>query len=316
MSNKQNLSNPIESLLEKQSMVLLDGALATELESYGCELDDPLWSAKVLLEKPEAIKDVHASYYRAGADISITASYQATTDGFAQRGLSEEEAVTLIKKTVTLAGEARDEVWRENLERPRPLTAASVGPYGAYLADGSEYSGHYGVTDQVLFDFHQPRIQALVEAGADVLAVETLPSLQEAKVIGSILQEYPSASAWISFTLKDGQSISEGTPLKEVASALEGNTHVAAIGVNCAPLEHAAEALQELNRCSSKPLIVYPNSGEDYDPETKTWHGSASRLDFHEQSKLWYEHGARIIGGCCRTTPAHIKKLADMWKSE
>ncbi|MBN8235197.1 homocysteine S-methyltransferase [Halobacillus kuroshimensis] len=315
MSNKQNRSNPIEALLEKQSVVLLDGALATELESYGCDLDDPLWSAKVLLEKPEAIKAVHASYYRAGADISITASYQATIDGFAKRGLSEEEAVTLIRKTVTLAGEARDEVWKENPERPRPLTAASVGPYGAYLADGSEYTGHYGVTDQLLYDFHQPRIQALVEAGADVLAVETLPSLQEAKVIGSILQEYPSASAWISFTLKDGQSISEGIPLKEVAEALEGSRQVAAIGVNCATLEHAAEALQELGRYSTKPLIVYPNSGEDYNPETKTWHGSISRLDFHEQSSIWYEYGARLIGGCCRTTPAHIKKLAEIWKS-
>ncbi|MCF6411322.1 homocysteine S-methyltransferase [Pseudalkalibacillus salsuginis] len=315
MPNQTNQKpNLIEAILRKQSVLVLDGALATELESYGCDLNDPLWSAQVLIEKPEAIKRVHAEYFRAGADCAITASYQATIKGFAERGLSERESVELIQKTVTLAKEARDEVWQEDQTRVKPLVAASVGPYGAYLADGSEYGGNYGVTEETLLTFHRPRVEALVEAGADLLAFETIPSFQEAKVLASLLEEFPDTSAWLSFSLKDGGAISDGTGLPEVADEFEFQSQIVAIGVNCAPVDAATEAVKLFSKNTLKPIIVYPNSGETYDPKTKTWHGEGDCESFDTQSEALYKAGARLIGGCCRTTPEYIKALAHKWK--
>src|SRR5512147_2496307 len=164
------MTNPIASILDLQPVLVIDGALATELERRGCDLKDNLWSAKILLEQPEKIKPVHYDYFKAGADCAITASYQATIAGFAERGLSEAEAIALMKKSVTLAKEARDEFWAHETNRTgraKPFVAASVGPYGAYLADGSEYRGNYGLTEEQLMDFHRPRMQALIDAGAD-----------------------------------------------------------------------------------------------------------------------------------------------------
>jgi homocysteine S-methyltransferase len=309
--------NPIEEILNQQSVLILDGALATELEAYGCDLNDPLWSAKVLLEQPEAIVQVHKDYFRAGADCAITASYQATVEGFAERGLSEEESISLIKKTVELAREARDEVWKKSSfpGKRKPLVAASIGPYGAYLADGSEYTGHYGISDQQLTAFHRPRMKALVEAGADLLAMETIPSFQEARVLSSLLKEFPGTYAWLSFTLKNGEEISDGTCLVACAEEWNGVEQIAAIGVNCAPMEEAAEAVQGLSKSAQKPVLVYPNSGEVYDAKTNTWHGDDSTSCFDSQSEVWIERGASIIGGCCRTNPEHIRKLSDKWKT-
>lgn len=316
MSNQLKL-NPIDAILQKHSPLILDGALATELESHGCDLNDPLWSARVLLENPESIEKVHADYFRAGADCAITASYQATVDGFRMRGIEKPEALELIKKTVTLAKQARDNFWKEEMEnsnRPKPIVAGSVGPYGAYLADGSEYDGNYGVCNQHLADFHFPRIEALVEAGADLLAFETIPSLQEARVLASLLKAFPDTCAWLSFSLKDGDSISDGTGIEECAREFNDDEQIAAIGVNCTPMPAANKAISVLSRNTDKPIILYPNSGETYNAETKTWHGEEGWCSFDEQSEIWYEAGARIIGGCCRTNPGHIEALAKRWR--
>ncbi|ARI75721.1 homocysteine S-methyltransferase [Halobacillus mangrovi] len=306
--------NPIQAILDENEVMILDGALATELEKHGCDLDDPLWSARVLLENPGLIYQVHYDYFRSGADCAITASYQATVEGFAERGIGENEALDLIKETVVLARKARDDFWQEEggTNRPKPLVAASVGPYGAYLADGSEYKGNYGVNDERLREFHQPRIKALVEAGADVLAIETIPSFREAKVISSLVKEFPDTYGWLSFTLKNGYAISDGTPLEECAQAFEEYDQIAAIGANCTPLTTASEAVATLNAHTEKPIIVYPNSGETYDPETNTWHGEGSD-SFHTRD--WYKRGARIVGGCCRTAPARIVEIAKAWRT-
>lgn len=309
--------DPIESILSQHSIMILDGALATELEAHGCNLDDPLWSARVLLENPELIYRVHADYFRAGADCAITASYQATIDGFAARGIKEAEAIKLIKKTVQLAKRARDDFWKENREtnRPKPMVAGSVGPYGAYLADGSEYVGNYGVSDKTLTEFHRPRISALVEAGADLLAFETIPSLQEARVLDSLLQEFPDTYAWLSFSLKNEEEISEGTKLADCARLFENSEQIVAIGLNCAPINVVTGAIQELSANTNKPILVYPNSGETYNAETKTWHGHEQCNAFDSQSEEWYKAGARLIGGCCRTTPQHIEEISKKWRS-
>ncbi|OIK07633.1 homocysteine S-methyltransferase [Bacillus sp. MUM 116] len=292
--------------------MILDGALATELERHGCDLDDPLWSAKVLLENSEVIYQVHADYFRAGADCAITSSYQATIDGFSERGISEKEAVDLIRRTVSLARKARDDFWKDEMlvSRPKPLVAGSVGPYGAYLADGSEYVGNYGVSDERLREFHRPRISALIDAGADLLAFETIPSLQEANVLISLLKEFPNAFAWLSFSLKNGAAISDGSLLKDCAKSFADNEQIVAIGINCAPASVLKEAVNVLRVNTEKPIIVYPNSGENYHPETKTWSGREACKHLDEQVKDWYDDGARLIGGCCRTTPKQIEKIA------
>ncbi|WP_336764842.1 homocysteine S-methyltransferase [Paenibacillus sp. USHLN196] len=340
-------NNPIEEILREHSVMILDGALATELEQHGCDLDDPLWSARVLIENPDVIVQVHTDYFRAGADCAITSSYQATVDGFSKRGIGEQAALDLIRKTVELAAQARDDVWAEvqnsvlentevtpegnsslmdtkkqtsfvpekgPLVRPRPLVAASVGPYGAYLADGSEYIGHYGVTDETLAEFHRPRIAALLEAGADILALETIPSLQEARVLVDLLKEFPHAYAWLSFSLKDGTTISEGTPIETCAQLFGSEPQIAAIGLNCAPMEVVTEAVSILSRTSDKPVIVYPNSGEVYDAATKTWSGQGTCGSMSDASEQWVAAGAKIIGGCCRTTPHQIGELAKKWR--
>ncbi|MCA0993090.1 homocysteine S-methyltransferase [Pseudalkalibacillus hwajinpoensis] len=308
--------NPIKSILEEFNLVLLDGALATELEKYGCNLNDPLWSARVLLENPELIYQVHLDYFRAGADCAITSSYQATMEGLTSRGLSEGEAVELIKKTVFLARQARDDFWEQEgkLNRPKPFIAASVGPYGAYLADGSEYRGDYNVSDQVLTAFHRPRIEALIEAGADVLAFETIPSFQEAKVLGSLLQEFPFTYAWLSFTLQNEEKMSDGTSLKASSQYFKENDQIAAIGINCASPSLVTKAIHQLVSQTDKPIIVYPNSGEFYDAKTKTWREGESCDGIVDESNEWFQAGARLIGGCCRTSPEQIKRLYEKWR--
>jgi homocysteine S-methyltransferase len=295
-------------------MVVLDGALATELERCGADLRDPLWSAKILLEAPELIRAVHLDYFLAGADCAITASYQATVAGFAGRGLSEIEALGLIQRSVQLAIEARDSFWANTAQRagrPRPFVAASVGPYGAFLADGSEYRGDYGLSDAALIDFHRPRLAALVAAGPDMIACETIPCLQEACVLARLLAEFPHVSAWISFSARDEAHICHGEQLADCAALLDDCPQVVAIGVNCSAPAFIPALIQAARSATSRPILAYPNSGEVYDPATYSWHGETSCDRFGEQSRQWYAAGARIIGGCCRTTPAHIRALAD-----
>lgn len=170
-------NNPLTAILAEHPFVLLDGAMATELEARGCDLTDSLWSAKVLMENPQLIYDVHLDYFRAGAQVAITASYQATPDGFAARGLDEAQSRSLIGKSVELARQARESYLAENPTAKGLLIAGSVGPYGAYLADGSEYRGDYQRSAQVFQEFHRPRVEALLDAGADLLACEDRKSV-------------------------------------------------------------------------------------------------------------------------------------------
>ena len=305
--------NPIEEALQKNHTLIVDGAMATELEARGCDLKDALWSARVLIEQPELIRAVHLDYFNAGADIAITASYQATVEGFAKRGLSREQALDLIKKSVQLAQEARDEFWsrEENrVGRVYPLIAGSIGPYGAYLADGSEYRGDYSLTEDELIAFHRPRLEALIASGADLVACETIPCLIEARALIRLLAEFPNTYAWFTFTAKDGKHISNSERIADVAAFLDKQPQAAAIGVNCTSPLYISSLVREIKNNTHKPIIVYPNSGEIYDAATNTWHGETSCDSFGLQSKDWHTHGARLIGGCCRTTPGHIREVS------
>lgn len=302
-------NNPLTALLENQPFVVLDGAMATELEARGCNLADSLWSAKVLMENPELIRDVHLDYYRAGAQVAITASYQATPAGFAARGLDEAQSRALIGKSVELARKARKRT-AENAQAGTLLVAGSVGPYGAYLADGSEYRGDYVRRAEEFTAFHRPRVEALLDAGADLLACETLPSFPEIKALAAMLTAYPRARAWFSFTLRDSEHLSDGTPLRDVVSALENYSQVVALGINCIALENTTAALTHLHSLTSLPLVVYPNSGEHYDAVSKTWHHHGEACEtLAGYLPQWLDAGAKLIGGCCRTTPQDIAAL-------
>ncbi len=304
--------NPIEALLQKQPIAILDGAMATELEGRGCNLNDSLWSARVLMEQPDLIHQVHLDYFNAGADVAITASYQATIEGFARRGLSKEESLALMQKSVKIAQNAREEFWsneKNRVNRAYPLIAASVGPYGAFLADGSEYRGDYNLTEQELIDFHRPRVEALIASGADLLACETIPCLIEARALVKLLSEFPKTYAWFTFSAKDNTHNCNGEEIADCAKWLDAYPQVAAIGINCSSPQHISSLIREIRKNTSKPILVYPNSGEVYNADTKTWHGETSSEDFGTQSKDWYENGAQILGGCCRTAPNHIRKI-------
>lgn len=305
--------DPITPILQAYPVLVLDGALATELERRGCDLHDALWSAKVLLETPDLIRQVHLDYFQAGADCAITASYQATLEGFARRGLSPEKAVELIQLSVRLAVAARDEFWSNPANqagRPRPFVAASVGPYGAFLADGSEYRGDYGLTEQALVDFHRPRLAALVAAGADMLACETVPCLVEAQALARLLEAFPEVTAWMSFSARDAGHISSGERLADCVALLDEHPQITAVGINCTAPGYLPGLIQAAREATGKPILVYPNSGESYHAGDNSWSGTAACEAFGEQARGWYACGARLIGGCCRTTPDHIREVA------
>jgi homocysteine S-methyltransferase len=305
--------NPIASILDRYPALVIDGALATELESRGCDLRDDLWSARILLEQPEIIKQVHYDYFMAGADCAITASYQATLEGFKKRGLTESKAIELIQKSVKLAKQARDEFWADesnHANRSRPFVAASVGPYGAFLADGSEYRGNYGLPEKELMDFHRPRMKALIEAGTDILACETIPCLIEAQAIAKLLKEFPNTTAWISFTARDDKHISEGQVFADCVRQLEDHPQIAAIGINCTSPKYIPALMREAKSVTDKPILAYPNSGETYDAAKNDWNGDPVFHSFGERAREWYDAGARLIGGCCRTTPEDIRVIS------
>jgi homocysteine S-methyltransferase len=303
------MPTPFDPFLAAQPAVILDGALATELERRGADLHDPLWSAKCLIERPDMIRAVHTDYFRAGADVATTATYQATFIGLQRRGIDPLAAAALMRGAVTLAIEARDEFWAvaaNRRSRLRPLVAGSIGPYGAMLADGSEYRGRYPIGDGELRDFHAPRLEVLAGSGADILACETLPCLREALILAKLLQDYPAMCAWISFSCQDSSRNCEGEDIGECAAALDSSSQVAAIGINCTRPMFVTSLLKRMAGRTSKLLMAYPNSGEDYDAGLKVWDAHVAGEPVAAYAREWLEAGARIVGGCCRTTPEDI----------
>ena len=286
------MSDPVAGLLENQEVLILDGGLATELEARGHDLSDELWSARLLRDDPGAVRDVHKAYLEAGADCIITSSYQATVESLGE---------PLLSLSTQLAIEARAAV------SPHALVAASVGPYGAARADGSEYTGAYDLDERGLVEFHARRFEILARSGADLLACETIPSYAEARALAHLLNETPGIWAWFSFSCRDERLISDGTPLAECVAYLRGRDRIAALGINCTAPEFVKNLIGEVRRSTDRPVVVYPNSGEKYDAGAKRWTGQAA--DFARSAVSWKEAGATLIGGCCRTNPEHIRQL-------
>lgn len=295
----------------RQGVAILDGGLATELEARGHELGDELWSARLLADDPESIRRLHLDYLEAGADCIVSASYQASLEGFSRRGLSAEDAERLLRRSVELAAAARDAFWarpESRAGRLRPLVAASVGPYGAFLADGSEYRGDYELGARGLADFHRRRLEILAGSGADLLACETIPSATEALVLVELLAGLPGSRAWLSFSCRDGRRISDGTPIASLAAEVASSPRVVALGVNCTAPVHLGSLIEAVRGATSKPIVAYPNSGEAWDAESRRWL-PGGRPGALAAAAEWVELGARAVGGCCRTSPADIREL-------
>jgi homocysteine S-methyltransferase len=298
---------PLTALLASRDVVL-DGGLATELEAHGHDLRDSLWSARLLRDDPRAIEDVHAAYFEAGADVAITASYHATLEGFEAAGISRGEGARLLRLSVELAQRARERTGG------RGLVAGSVGPYAVVFADGSEYTGDYrGATDEEIAAAHRARIAELAAGGADLLAIETIPNGREAAIVAELLAEVPETEAWVSFCCRDGEHLSDGTPIVEAIRRAGRTGRVAAFGVNCTPPKHIDSLLRAARRVTELPLLVYPNSGRIWDGDAYTWRGPGLDRFPRELVERWRKLGARAIGGCCGIGPAAIAELARGW---
>lgn len=307
----------LDRILKENQIMVIDGSMSTALEALGADLNNDLWTAKTLANRPELVRQVHINYFKAGADCGITCSYQATLPGLMKHGYTEHESEAIIKRSVEVFLEARSQWWDsegKNSGRSYPLCLGSVGPYGAYLADGSEYTGRYDIDSESLKKFHRRRIELLHEAGADMILFETQPSMNEVLIEAGIAEEL-NLDYWVSFSCKDGKHINEGDMISECAQKLsEGYSHLRMIGVNCTKPEYIVSLIHELKESTHLPIAVYPNSGEVYDPETKTWSHSENALDFGEYALSYMKAGAVAVGGCCTTTENHIRQVSEARK--
>jgi homocysteine S-methyltransferase len=284
--------------------VVLDGGLSTALEEQGADLSGSLWTARLLGEEPDRIGQAHRAYYLAGARVATTASYQSSVEGMVAAGYDERVARGLVRLSVTVARDVRDSLAEE---RPGLLVAASVGPYGAYLADGSEYRGRYGVPAARLRDFHGPRLELLASAGPDLLAVETIPDVDEAEVLVDLLDDV-DVPAWFSYSVR-GDSTAAGQPLTAAYALLAGHPTLVAAGVNCSEQSDVLGAVQTAKTATGLPAVAYPNRGGTWDAEAKQWaYGDPLDLDLVAS---WLAAGVRYVGGCCGTGPADIAALAE-----
>ena len=300
---------------------VIDGGLATELEFLGAELSGPLWSAHVLEEQPELVARVHRAYLEAGAECIATASYQVSRRGYAELGLAAERADGALLRAVEIAAGERDAAWaRGEAAGRRALVAASLGPLGAALHNGAEYHGEYDCAWEDLVRFHGERIAVLtagakedaIAGGADLLAFETIPSLDEARAILAALAVAPEAPAWISFTCRDGEHVAHGERLRDCAAAVAASPQVVGVGVNCVSPRWVTALIGELRAGCRLPILVYPNSGEAWDAATRRWTGVTDAGEFGELAREWFAAGAQAVGGCCRTRPEHVRAMAAM----
>jgi homocysteine S-methyltransferase len=296
------------------TVTVLDGGLSTALEELGADLGSSLWTARLLADAPELVAAAHRAYFAAGATVAIAASYQASVPGFVAAGIGEDEAVRLIGSSVRVAQQVRDEVAAGPAAAGRTplLVAASVGPYGAMLADGSEYTGTYvgelGVRE--LRAFHRPRMAVLADAGADVLACETVPAAAEAEALLAEADDL-GVPVWLSLTTVFGDDgvarTRRGEPAADVFALAAGVDAVVAVGVNCTDPSGVPAALGAA-RAAGKPLVAYPNSGESWDAAARRWTGEAGVPD--DAVRGWLDAGARLVGGCCRVGPPAIARVA------
>jgi homocysteine S-methyltransferase len=289
--------------------MVLDGGFATELERKGYDISGTLWSARALIDAPELVRAVHLDYLAAGSDCVSTASYQLSFAGMREAGFSDAETVAALESSVRIARQAC--AISAQATGRSALVAASLGAYGASLHNGAEYHGDYGCPFEALVEFHLERLEVLAamgDDGPDLLAFETIPSLEEARAILAALGEFPTLRGWVAFTCRNGSEVAHGEAIRECAAMLDASEQVVAVGVNCTAPALVLPLLGELRQGTEKPLVVYPNSGRVWDAEARCWLGDGE-TEFGTMIASWVEHGAGWIGGCCGTGPKHIAEV-------
>ncbi len=309
MNDDENKTR-FEKRLADERPVVIDGGLATQCEAEGCDTRGPLWSAKLIESDPEALAAAGRTFLDAGAEVITTASYQLSRLSARAAGRDAGFADALLERSVEIAAGVRDDWLDDHPDARPPLVAASVGPYGASLADGSEYRGDYRVRARRLIAFHEDRLQRLDASAADVLACETIPSYLEAQVLGELL-EHVQTPAWVSFSCRDGATICDATPIEDAVDLFLGHWRVLAVGVNCTAPKYVPELIGRIRKIlPGKSVIVYPNSGEHYDAQAKRWSQGDDEIDWGEAAAGWVAAGAKLVGGCCRAGPEAIAALA------
>ncbi|XP_035502961.1 homocysteine S-methyltransferase 1 [Scophthalmus maximus] len=316
------MGSRLRAYMRDDGPLILDGGLSTELEAQGAHLQgDPLWSARLLHTNPQAIGDAHYSFLLSGADVITTATYQASVTGFVTHmDVSAERARELLSSGVQLAQESVKRFVSDThpTEQRRPLVAGSVGPYGAFLHDGSEYTGAYAeeMSIEELKVWHRSQIDCLAAAGADLIAIETIPSVKEAEALVELLREFPNSKAWLSFSCKDGRCISDGSLFADAVQIANRSTQLVAVGVNCCSPAFVEPLLDSARSLLSPDMswVVYPNSGEEWDAEQGWLTAGKRSASVPELSHTWAKQGASLIGGCCRIGPAHVTELRQQLK--
>ncbi|WP_108250848.1 homocysteine S-methyltransferase [Planctomonas deserti] len=298
--------------------IVLDGGLGTLLEQRGNDLRSDLWSARLLAERPEEVVAAHAEFFAAGAQVAISCSYQASFEGFEREGIDARETERLLRRSVELAREAADAADAADASGPsgaarvpnptgRRLVAASVGPYGAMLADGSEYRGDYGLSVRELRMWHRRRMQVLADSGADLLAIETIPSVAETEAVVAEADRL-GVPAWVAVTAASGR-LRSGEPLEEAFAIAASAPTIVAAGINCSAPAEVIPALEAAERAGVSRRIAYPNSGETWDAGARRWSGEPRYGD--ALLDAWLAAGVGAVGGCCRVMPAHIAHIAE-----
>ncbi len=300
----------IDKAIQQQGLFVLDGGLGSELEKRGYDVSSALWSADLIINNPDALKEVHMAYLEAGARCITTASYQASIEGLQKLGYDWSESRRIILQSVALARESVETFLQSHPQCGyRPLVVASIGPYGAALADGSEYRGNYGLSADELADFHRQRLQWMDQSGADCLAIETIPDLLEAQVLSELSKDVQTP-CWVSFCCADGSHLHDGNRLRDAAVLFNDKPSVFALGINCTTPAFIDDLVAELKAVAGdKRIVVYPNSGADYDARLKCWSGHETAEEFSRLADGWKTGGAEMIGGCCGIGPEQIKAL-------
>lgn len=297
-----------------RTLRVLDGGMATELERRGCDISGPLWSAHVLDTTPHMITEIHLDYLRAGADCISTVGYQVSAKRYAELGRPAADATHALRESVALAARARAQYSTEDSRSV--FIAASLGPYGAALHNGAEFHGRYNISFRDLVAFHAERLAIIADASADFVALETVPSLEEARAIAAALNEFPAISAWVSFTCRDTVHVAHGERLAECVAIFNAVPQVVAAGINCTAPHFVARLIAGAKTATTKPIFVYPNSGELWDAANRRWYGSSDVAEFAQLVRTWYAAGAHAVGGCCRTTPSHIQAVRQVLEVE
>ena len=290
-------------MLLRDPFTVLDGGLSTVLEAGGLDLRHPLWTARLLTADREALIAAHLAYLRAGAEIVISASYQASSAGLIHDGLTPEQADAALRATTELAREA---VRRHGSPA---LVAASVGPYGATRADGSEYRGDYDVDAAQLTAFHRERLAPLLQPGPDLLAIETIPTVFEVRALADAIGFHGAPPSWVAFVCRDGATTAGGDRIEDAVTAALDVPGVRAVGVNCTAPQHIGELLERAAAITDLPLVAYANGGRHWNAVDAHWEGEPVRADDPALLERWLAAGARIVGGCCGVGPDVIASL-------